>query len=68
MLNDAKCELIYNGFNECSHPAFSGFIRIDSDDTTLLGSPLCSGNERTVAIYRPSVSAHDLLGPVNGAR
>ena len=23
---------------------------------------------RTVAIYRPSVSAHDLLGPVNGAR
>ena len=23
---------------------------------------------RTVAIYRPSVSAHDILGPVNGAR
>ena len=23
---------------------------------------------RTVAIYRPSVSAPDLLGPVNGAR
>ena len=29
-LNDAKCELINNGFNECSHQAFSGFIRIDS--------------------------------------
>ena len=52
MLNDAKCELIYNGFNECSHPAFSGFIRIDSDDATLLGSPLCSGNGLTAALTK----------------
>ena len=49
-LNDAKCELINNGFNECSHQAFSGFIRIDSDDATLLGSPLCSGNGLTAAL------------------
>ena len=49
---NAKCELIYNGFNECSHPAFSGFIRIDSDDATLLGSPLCSGNGLTAALTK----------------
>ena len=34
-----------------------------------IGCPLLDNEHyRTVAIYRPSVSAPDLLGPVNGAR
>ena len=45
-LNDAKCEIIYTDHTDIDfnlYPSIGGFVHIAADDSSLLGSPLCSG-------------------------